>query len=448
MNGQDIPSRTLSYTEFLIYVKQYHPRAQQAKLILKAGEAELLKARGAFDPKLEIDFQQKKFKDKDYYSILNSSFKIPTWYGIDVKANFDTAEGEYVNPQNTTGQNGLKSLGIAIPLGQGLWINQRMSDLQKAKTIVRRSKAEQELAILQLLFDASSAYFDWLKAYNELTLYKTYESFAQIRYNGIAKLIESGDKAAIDSVEAGITIKNRVISIEQAQLKLAKAALNLSTFLWINDVPVELQDGIVPDSQIRQTIEADLPLELISNSTIEEHPKIRALQNKLEFLTIDNKLKANSLLPKLDIGYYYLSESANFENDNLDDYKIALNFSFSLFLRKERAELALAKLKRRDSQLDLDFERLQLNQKVIYAKAEVLGLKRQLIVSESLVNSYSQMLSAEERMSDFGESSIFLINIRENNLIGSQISQIELENKYLTSHANLFRIIGKVSTEK
>jgi hypothetical protein len=70
--------------------------------------------------KIEVDFDKKQFKDTEYYSILNSSFKIPTWYGIEIKAGFDQNEGYYLNPENTANA-GLTSLGISVPLGQGLY---------------------------------------------------------------------------------------------------------------------------------------------------------------------------------------------------------------------------------------------------------------------------------------------------------------------------------------
>jgi hypothetical protein len=90
-------------------------------------------ARGGFDPKIEVDFSKKQFKDTEYYSILNSSFKIPTWYGIEIKAGFDNNEGVYLNP----GKYGSKPRSYLTwsysSMGQGLFINQRMADVRKAK---------------------------------------------------------------------------------------------------------------------------------------------------------------------------------------------------------------------------------------------------------------------------------------------------------------------------
>ncbi len=442
--SQEPISEVLTYSEFLGYVKKFHPRIKQANLILSEGEAELMKARGAFDPKIEVDYNEKKFKDSEYYALLNSSFKIPTWYGIEVKAGFDNAEGIYVNPENVTPNSGLTSLGVTIPVGQGLWINERMTDLRKGKLLVQLSQAEQKLAAVEVLYDASVVYFDWLKAHNELKLYQSYLTFAEKRYLGIIKLIEQGDSPAIDSIEAGISIKNRQINLQDAQLKLIKAKLDVANYLWIENVPVELQDTIIPDENLQNTIVQNLPFDQIETASTltDEHPKIQSLQRKIDILDLDRQLKANLLLPKLDIGYYYLSEPSYFDNYRWNDYKIGLNFSFPLFLRKERGTLNLAKLKLQDSKFELDFERLQLDNKMKAGRTEIEALQNQIQITNSLIQDYTTMLQSEERLFSFGESSIFLINTRENSLITSQISQINLENRYLNSYANLFRIMG------
>ena len=95
-----------------------------------------------------------------------------------------------------------------------------------------------------------------------------------------------------------------------------------------------------------------------------------------------------------------------------------------------------------DSELDLNLEQLQLNNKVKSSQAELTALQSQLQITTSLVEDYSKMLKSEERLFSFGESSLFLINSRENSLISSQISQINLESRYLYSYANLFRTMG------
>ncbi|GAA4049977.1 TolC family protein [Flavobacterium chungnamense] len=443
--GQDKNLQELTYNEYLGYVKKYHPMVKSANLEVNSAQANLMMARGGFDPKIEVDFDKKQFKDSQYYSLLNSSFKIPTWYGIEVKAGFDNSEGVYLNPQNTLPNQGLTSLGITIPLGQGFLINQRMADLRKAKIQIQLSQAERKLQAIEVLYNASVAYFNWKRNYSEVQLYIEYLKNAEIRFNGIASLIKNGDKPAIDSVEAGIIVRNRKLNLEDSQLKLAKAKLELSNFLWLeNNVPLELQDTIIPEIKLENTIKETLKTNelLVENISIENHPKINSLQSKLDILEVERKLKANSLLPKIDLGYHYLSEPNYFNNTNFNNYKVGMNFSFPIFLRKERGGLQLAKFKIQDTQYSLDLERVQLKNKINAQQTEINSLERQRKLISDLVKDYNIMLSSEERLFSFGESSIFLINSRENNLVSSKLSELSLENRYLISNAELFKIMA------
>ncbi|HAH54885.1 MAG TPA: transporter [Flavobacterium sp.] len=443
--GQENVNKELTYNEYLGYVKKYHPMVKSANLEVNSAQANLMMARGGFDPKIEVDYDQKQFKEKEYYSILNSSFKIPTWYGIELKAGFDNSEGVYLNPQNTMPNQGLTSLGINIPLGQGLFINQRMSDLQKAKIQIQLSQAERKLQAIEVLFNASVAYFNWKRNFNEVNLYKNYLKNAEIRYKGVESLIKNGDKPAIDSVEAGIIVRNRKLNLEDSQLKLAKAKLELSNYLWLeNNIPLELQDNIIPEEKLENTIKETLKTNqlLVENISIENHPKINSLQNKIGILEVERKLKANSLLPKIDVGYHYLSEPDYWNDTNFNNYKVGVNFSFPLFLRKERGGLQLAKFKIQDTKYALDLERVQLKNKINAQQTEINSLERQRKLIADLVKDYNTMLNSEERLFSFGESSIFLINSRENNLVSTQLSQLNLENRYLISNAELFKIMA------
>lgn len=437
-------STEMTYNEYLGYVKKYHPLVKQANLIVTDAQASLMVARGAFDPKLEVDFDQKQFKDTPYYTLLNSSFKIPTWYGIEVKAGFDQTDGNYYNPQNRTPERGLMSLGVSVPLGQGLLINQRMADIREAKLQIARSQAQRKLRAVEVLYQASNAYFDWKRAYNEVALYKSYLGFASVRYKSVVSLIREGDAPAIDSTEASITVRNRQLNLENATLKLVKAQLNLSNFLWIEDVPLELQDGIVPETQLLETLPETLKTNqlTINPEALGDHPKIQSLQGQIYILDVERQLRANKLLPKIDVGYYHISDPGYMSNFPVEDYKFNVNFKFPIFLRKERGDLRLAKLKIQDARYNLVQESLELKNKIKTQQTQLDAIGRQKKIIDALVGDYLTMLNSEERLFSFGESSVFLINSREANLVNAKLSQLDIENQYYEAHANLFRILA------
>lgn len=440
--------KELSFTEYLGYVKKFHPRVKSAGLKLSEAQANLLQARGGFDPKIEVDFEKKEFKGSTYYSVLNSSFKIPTWYGLEIKAGFDNSFGNNLNPESNLPSSGLPALGISVPLGQGLWINQRMADVQKAKLQLKLSKAERDLEAVQVVYEAAVAYLNWKRVHQEVQLYNQYLQVAQNRFNGIRQLIQQGDKPAIDSIEAGIVVQNRELNALDAQLKLTKASLELANFLWLdNNIPLELQADIVPENTLDQSIQENLSLaQWTANAEfLSAHPKLIALENKVNMLQIDRKLKANQLLPKANLGYSYLglNDSANLPMEA--NYKVGVQFYFPLFLRKERGSLKITQFKIQAAQWELELEKQQLSNKIKAQQTEVSTLQKQRLLGQDLLTNYQRMLTSEERLFSFGESSIFLLTTRESNLVSAHLTAIQLENRYYQAQVELFKTTAQLA---
>lgn len=438
--------QVLSFSEYISLVKQNHPVAKQANLILETGDAKLLKARGGFDPKVEVDFDQKVFKETEYYDLLNATFKIPTWYGIDLKAQFEENEGYYLNPQKTVPENGLYTAGISASLGQGLWINERMATLKQAKVYQQQARADLDLAVNAILHDAAVAYFDWLQAYKKVLLYERSLENTIVRFRGIKQSALLGDIPLIDTTEAKISVQSRALSLKEVELEYVQKKLELANYLWLgNNIPVELQDDVFPQDDLAFVIDETLDITGfdLADFQINEHPKMRSLAYKVEGLEIEKRLKANKLLPVIDVNYNFISsEPENLDSFYTQNYKAGLHFKMPLFLQKERGDLELAKLKLQDTELDLTNSRLQLQNKIKAVNTELFTLQEQNAMAEELVTNYATMLNAEERKYQVGESSIFLINSRELKLIDSQLKQIELTYKLYKAKAKLFKTIA------
>lgn len=438
-------SLVLSFNEYLGYVKKYHPIARQAQLTISIGQANLMKARGGFDPKLEADYERKQFKGIKYWDRLNTTFKIPTYYGLEFKANFEQDQGEFINPDETLPTDGLYSAGVSASLARGSWINERMATLRKAKFFREQSKADQDILVNQVLYDAALAYFEWLRAYNEAEIFKNFLSNASVRFEGVKRSALAGDRAIIDTVEAKIAVENRALSLEQARVKLIKRSLDLSNFLWIEDFPVELQPNVIPNKEPQEEI--DITLEIfgkpLDSFTIENHPKLRSMDFKIDGLTVDKRLKANKLLPTINVEYNFLTETPDQLNSFItEQYKGGVYFRFPLFLRKERGDLKLAKFKLQDAEFERNNARVEIQNKVLALYQELDSFLDQNRLIDNIVRDYNTLLAAEERKFSFGESSLFLINSRESKLIDAELKQNEVQNKFFTAKANLFKSLA------
>ena len=437
----------LSLSEYLQLVYDFHPIAKQAELRANSAAANILKARGAFDPQLKASYSGKEFLGTDYFDILNTSLTIPTWYGIELKAGFDEADGVFLNPENFIPNNEqLFSAGISISVGEGLIIDKRRATLKQARLLATLTQNEQQLALNNLLTNAALSYFDWIKSYKQLTTYERFLKNAQLRFEGIREQVIVGDKAAIDSLEANITVQNRRLSLEQARLDYRNTQLAVSNFLWGNrGIPLELENNTIP--QIDVSSELDLLLQLSNNLdadfTIENHPKINALRQKVDVLDVDRKFKADKLKPKLDLNYSFLNQDpTNLNQFNTSDFKAGFNFSLDIFLRKERGDLKLAKIKVEDAEYDYQQASLVLSNKIEASYNALQSFVKQTRVNSQIVADYNTLLKAEERKFEVGESSVFLINSRERSLIDTQLKQIEIENKLLKAKAKLFNTLG------
>jgi outer membrane protein TolC len=211
------------------------------------------------------------------------------------------------------------------------------------------------------------------------------------------------------------------------------------------NIPMELQQNVVPSTSIEEEIDLALSIDQqpLSNFTLETHPKLVSMQFKIDGLEIDKRLKANRLLPSIDLNYNFLTEEPLDGNTYLSSqYKGGVRFAMPLFLRKERGDLRLAKLKLADANFEYDAVSLQLRNKITAIYNELESFEEQNSMIDEIVVNYNRMLEAEERKFSFGDSSIFLVNAREQKLIESQLKQIEIENKFLDSKARLFNTLA------
>ena len=216
----------------------------------------------------------------------------------------------------------------------------------------------------------------------------------------------------------------------------------VSNFLWLeNNIPVELQNGIIPDILTINTVDLSLQTPNLTTDTIvyKEHPKLKSLEYKIENLKIDRKLKNNQLLPKLEAQYNFITESSNPEPKlNSENFKAGLKVSIPVFLRKERADVRLTKLKIEAANYEKMTQRVMITNKINALRKELISYEKQLVHLNLLVKDYKTLSEAEFRKFNLGESSVFYVNIRESKLIQAELKYVALINTYLKTKAKLF----------
>jgi outer membrane protein TolC len=436
---------TLSKDAFISVLRKYHPVLRQADLLVERTKAEILQARGAFDPKVDAGLDRKTFDNKLYYSYFNPQLTIPTWYGVDVKAGVEEIIGDRVTPEATLGRTSY--LGVRIP-ANNLLFDSRRAVLRQAQSIRKVSEAERALIINDLFFNAMKSYWNWVGEYQQYRLISEVVRVNEERLKFVILEYEQGSRPAIDTIEALTQLQGFYLQQSDAWLSFQNAGLELSNYLWQEeDRPFEWSTSILPpESALGNHPEIPGLEQLIQHAAV-NHPKLLATRYKGDVLETEQRLKAQYLLPKLNLNANLLSKGYDLPNELTmpfleNNYKFGFDFSIPLFLREARGAYQAARIKRQENVLEQQWLALQVQNDVKSYYNEVVQLHRQLKTFEQALANSIKLFQGERIRFEVGESTLFVLNSRENKVLETSQKLTELRAKLQKSHVGLLWAAG------
>lgn len=429
---------TLSIDNTLDIVRKYHPVIKQTRLEKEISKNELRSAKGVFDPSIQLNNQEKIYDNKLYYRYNTTELKIPLWYGIDIKAGTENNIGDRIDPSLTKDKNAF--LGVSVDPFRGLIVDKRRSIVKQAEKFVELTSNEQQLVVNDLILDASNAYWNWVTAYYTNDILSKSIQNNKDRYEIIKNAFISGDRAPIDTTEALAQLQNLQIMQTQAELDLQKSRLELSNYFWSeNGLPYELDMSVLPETSFEIKNINEIKLGNLNEQVdlaIKSHPKLKMIGSKASILDIEKKLKTIELFPSLKLNYNTLDYNLGNITNNINtsnNYKYGLTLSMPLFLRQARGDLAKTKNKIEVLNWDRKYYLLEIENKVKATYADFHSLKQQIKTNELVVNANKLLFDVETTKFKMGESSLFLINSREQKFIETELKNIALKIKFYAS---------------
>lgn len=436
--------RIMREDEFLAIVRSHHPVAKQGGLLIDMARAELKTIRGAFDPVLYYNIDQKTFDGKTYFNYNNAELAVPTWFGVELYAGAENNIGDFINTELTRGR--ASYAGVNIPLLKDLILDKRRAALQQGKLFLRQSEWERRNVINDLLLDAYFAYWDWAKNYQIFLVLENTIRINEFRYELVKIAFQQGDRAAIDTTEALAQLQAFQQMREEALLKFRKSSLELSTYLWLpNNQPAYITDRVIPDTLWTQQNFGSLNVEDLTKwltQTTSNHPKLQMIDYKIQALEVERRLKFQSILPKADFKYNFLQRGYNFINSpNFNFFENNFKFGFNVAIpipnRSGFGQYRAAKIKLQSMDFERSFTQLNLENKVRFHYNEVLNLQKQIRIYEDAYRNFVRLFDAEQLKFSLGETTLFLLNTRENKALEAYQKLLELKAKFYQSFASL-----------
>ena len=419
----------LSLEEFLRSVAAYHPAARNADLVIQQAEANLRMAKGAFDPKAYGIWDQKSFDGKNYFSVGSAGIKVQSAFGVSVKSEFNLARGQFLNPENNLPAEGQAVLGINVPLLNGLLFDPFRAELQQARLGLQGGAAQRRSQLNDFLFGAGLAYLDWALAHYQVQIFQQAADVAAQRLKIVAESFIQGDKPAIDTLETYIQLQNRSFDLNEALLERANARQTLETFFWEQGKPVwtNALNVLIPEPMPLPPSNQNPVLEQYLLDLAKRHPDLQDLAVELQILNVDRRIAAEQFKPRLDFSYNILSTGTDFLPILTGNYKWGLNFSFPLFLRKEQGKMENVRLKQIITGNKFDRKLAEQEAKIRNYFNELQTTQQQIALYTEVARNYAQLFEAEQIKFDLGESSVFLLNTREQKLLEARLKLIKLQ---------------------
>ena len=452
----------LSLEDVLKMTLSYHPVVKQAKLFNQNADAVMREARGSLDPKLELDYSLKDFKETEYYNLLNTTFKIPTWIGIDPKVEFTRNSGEFLNPQNfissrtdafgnevsATSDVEQVAIGVSIPIGKGLLFDERRNTIKRAEGFSQIAQAEQNKEINKILFAVIKDYWNWYFFSQKRILMEQAIDLAQNLFERTLVDFEFGEAAVVDTLQAKINFQKRTVDYRKATLEYELAKLDLAKHLWSDNlIPLELRETVFPDSSSFLVAPEDDVIKQSIDFAVTNHPEINKLEGKRTQLDADMRWAKESFKPQIDLSYSLIDAplDSDFEARSPEfgeNYKMGIDFSFPILLRKERGKLQQTRVKLQSNEFQLAQSQLELKNDVLGAYAQSIAFQDLLVQYFGVSQNYRRLLDAEIINLQNGETDLFKLNIQQDKYIEAQTDYFEAFTKWEKSKAEFYHVVG------
>ncbi len=426
--------RALGLDEVLASVEEHFPLIRAALLDVRAAEAEMLAADGAFDPILRAQGGTVPYGEYPHWR-LDTVVEQPTpLWGTSFLGGYRMGTGPLApyDGKRETNQLGELRAGFSVPLARNGWTDRRRANLERASLGRRISQLGVTQARLETVRAATVRYWAWVAAGARLRVAQDLLDLALERERALHVRLARGDVADIEVTENLRAILQRRAALVAAQRGLEQAAIDLS--LYLRD----------PMGQPRLALAAALPDRLPEPRASEAQQKDNDLQAALaarpdaarlaavqQQQRVDLDLAHNQLLPQVDVTVmgsqdfgYGKPGRARPELEAFVTVEVPLPGRTGL----GRVDAAQAALRRTQEQLR--FQKDRIVAEVRDALSAMEAARQRVALARQEVTVAQRLEGLERHRFDLGDSTLLIVNLRETATAEAALREVDAMLEY------------------
>jgi outer membrane protein TolC len=413
-------------------VEHCYPKILNAALEQEISVANVKKNESPFDTRVLANTAQRQGSTYNTeYERVGLEKRI---YGspMSVYTGYDISSGyapQYEGAQ-ITATEGREFIGVKFNLLNGFTIDKERIDLYNAILDKNRASYEVKLAKLLVKTDAIKSYLTWVTAGIELKSYQKLLALAEKRQAALEKRLQEGDVAEISVKENYNTILKRRMKVMSAENYFNQASQDLS--LYYRNTACQMvvpEEQALPDHLPPKKTLPTLNFMEEMKIAMQNRPEFQIIQTQINQILNEQKLAKTELLPKLNVLLQYNKNNSGTATTpdfliNENEYLAKLELSIPLEQSYGSGLSTEATKKLRQLQNEKQWLMDQLRSRINTLRYTVNNTSNQASLAKSELSLSGDLLAAENKRINNGDSNFFMLNIREENQTNSTINMI------------------------
>lgn len=440
--------RPLTLPEVLDSVAAAHPQLEAARLRLRAAEGDELAARGGFDPLLRASA---KYTPIGAFQTRRVDVEVrqptPLW-GLSVYGGWRLGLGNFAvyDLRAKTASGGELRAGVTVPIWQGGPIDRRRADIRVARLARDIAGVDAEARTIELERGAARAYWAWVGAGLRLAVQRELLALAEDRDAALRRQIAAGHTPPVEGVDNRRAILERGARIVAAERALQQTALDLGRYTRDESgVMVIAAASRLPGAFPEPTPPGELAEATVAEA-LARRPELRRLALQREAAELELRLARNLRSPRIDLDAQVARDLGYAKPEDAyllpTEFVAGVSIEVPLALRGARGRLrrADAELARIDQELRFARDTVLVELRDAHS-ALVAAHARVALAREQLALTH-QLEQAERNRFQLGDSTLLLVNLREQATTDAATQELEALGEYHRAVADLRAAAG------
>jgi outer membrane protein TolC len=431
--------QTLRLEDVLESVSRNYPPLLAIMRDLDIAQGDMRSAMGRFDLTMRVRFDADEFGFYDNERVDVGLEQATPFLGTSFFTGWRRGEGNFASYDGKLETRSLGEFraGMRLPLLRDRATDTRRADLRKADLGVdsaRLSIDQQKIVVLQV---ATQRYWSWVAAGQRLQVAEALLKIATDRDAFLRDSVKLGQLPAIEVTDNERAILQRRSQIIEAERGLQQAAIELSLFYRdANGRPQIAGSAQLPPAfpQVEAMTEARLQEDI--ETALRRRPEIQRLVVQRAQTQVDADLAKNQLLPNVDLLFSFTAEGG-VGNVKRGPQELRASLVFDLPVQRRVAAGRLQAAEARLTQVDLreKFAREQVTAEVQDAVSAVQAAYRRSMLIAEEVKVARRLQELERDRFDLGDSTLFLVNLREQATFEAAVREVAAQSDYFRSMA-------------